>query len=249
MPATHLLELINEVLDLARIESGKFTVSQEPVALLPLIEDCLSLIRPLAERAVCICWTRRGCGEGRVRADRTRLKQVLLNLLSNAVKYNRAGGQVRRLRAERDGDARAHRPSATPARASPGAAGAPVRGLRAAGRRPERHRRHRHRPGPEQAAGGTDGRRDRRGKQAGRAAPSGCACRWPPAPSRSSRRRRGRAAARTAAGHAARVLCIEDNPANLRLIEPSWRSRRSIRLLSAGCPAGPGTGAARTSRP
>jgi len=90
----HLLDLINEVLDLARIESGKFTVSQEPVPLQPLIEDCLALIRPQAEaRGIRIVAAGRDCG-GHVLADRTRLKQVLLNLLSNAVKYNRQGGSL-----------------------------------------------------------------------------------------------------------------------------------------------------------
>lgn len=90
----HLLELINEVLDLARIEAGRLTLSQEPVPLMPLIEDCLLLIRPLAERrGIVIGATGRDCGEY-VRADRVRLKQVLLNLLSNGVKYNREGGAL-----------------------------------------------------------------------------------------------------------------------------------------------------------
>jgi len=90
----HLLDLINEVLDLARIESGKFTVSQEPVPLIPLISDCLTLIRPQAEaRGIRIVEAGRDCGE-HVLADRVRLKQVLLNLLSNAVKYNRAQGTL-----------------------------------------------------------------------------------------------------------------------------------------------------------
>jgi len=90
----HLLDLINEVLDLARIESGKFTVSKEPVPLLALIADCLTLIRPQAEaRGIRIVEAGLNCGEY-VLADRTRLKQVMLNLLSNAVKYNRPKGSV-----------------------------------------------------------------------------------------------------------------------------------------------------------
>jgi CheY-like chemotaxis protein len=90
----HLLELINDVLDLARVESGKFTVSPEPVALRPLIEECLTLLRPLAEAgAVRLLEASRHC-DVLVRADRTRLKQVLLNLLSNAIKYNRRQGNV-----------------------------------------------------------------------------------------------------------------------------------------------------------
>ncbi|HEX6721046.1 MAG TPA: ATP-binding protein [Burkholderiaceae bacterium] len=90
----HLLQLINDVLDLARVESGKFTVSPEPVALRPLIEECLTLLRPLAQAGgVRLLEASRHC-DVHVRADRTRLKQVLLNLLSNAVKYNRHHGSV-----------------------------------------------------------------------------------------------------------------------------------------------------------
>jgi PAS domain S-box-containing protein len=90
----HLLDLINEVLDLARIESGKFSVSLEPVPLRPLIADCLGLIRPQAENSgIELSEAAAGCDES-VLADPTRLKQVLLNLLSNAVKYNRAHGKL-----------------------------------------------------------------------------------------------------------------------------------------------------------
>ncbi|HNT40195.1 MAG TPA: ATP-binding protein [Rubrivivax sp.] len=90
----HLLELINDVLDLARIESGHLTVSVEPVALQPLIVDCLNLVRTqAAARGIDISAPANGDGR-RALADRTRLKQVLLNLLSNAVKYNREGGRI-----------------------------------------------------------------------------------------------------------------------------------------------------------
>ncbi len=90
----HLLELINDVLDLARIESGHLTVSVEPVALQPLLLDCLALVRAQAQ-ARRISVTVPANGEGRrALADRTRLKQVLLNLLSNAVKYNRDDGRI-----------------------------------------------------------------------------------------------------------------------------------------------------------
>ncbi len=90
----HLLDLINEVLDLARIESGKFTVSLEPLPLLPLLEDCMALIRPQADARAISMTVRSPDRRQQVQADRTRLKQVLLNLLSNAVKYNRQGGAV-----------------------------------------------------------------------------------------------------------------------------------------------------------
>ena len=90
----HLLELINEILDLARIEAGKLTVSNEPVQIRPILEECLTLIKPLAEyRGVQITKTDSRCALS-VIADGTRLKQVLLNLLSNAVKYNQDNGLV-----------------------------------------------------------------------------------------------------------------------------------------------------------
>jgi PAS domain S-box-containing protein len=89
----HLLELINEVLDLARIEAGKFTVSLEPVSLAAIVQECLNLAQPLAEARGIRLILSDTCG-GNVQADRTRLKQVLLNLLSNAVKYNREQGTV-----------------------------------------------------------------------------------------------------------------------------------------------------------
>jgi signal transduction histidine kinase len=90
----HLLALINEVLDLARVESGRLEVNMETVMLRDLLEESLSLIRPLAkERAISLSLIDPGRG-WRVRADRTRLKQVLLNLLSNAIKYNSSDGRV-----------------------------------------------------------------------------------------------------------------------------------------------------------
>ena len=91
----HLLQLINEVLDLARIESGHLSVNLEPVGLAELVEECLTLVRPLAEaQAVVIESTLTQCPHT-VQADRVRLKQVMLNLLSNAVKYNLPQGTIR----------------------------------------------------------------------------------------------------------------------------------------------------------
>lgn len=90
----HLLELINEVLDLARIEAGKMTLSIEPVSLPSVMNECLPLIQNMT-RANEISITPPPEGvHVRVMADYMRLKQALLNLLSNAVKYNRAGGKV-----------------------------------------------------------------------------------------------------------------------------------------------------------
>jgi PAS domain S-box-containing protein len=100
----HLQELINEVLDLARIEAGKLTLSLEPVHLMPLIEECLTLIHPMAKaRSIRIIELEPSCAV-HVQADRTRLKQALLNLLSNAVKYNQEAGTLS-VSCVHDGDA------------------------------------------------------------------------------------------------------------------------------------------------
>ncbi len=96
----HLLELINEVLDLAKVESGRIDLSLEGVEVCPVVEECLALVEPLAEQNT-IQLSHAGLEGAVVRADRTRLKQVVLNLLSNAIKYNRPGGSVRiEIRAE-----------------------------------------------------------------------------------------------------------------------------------------------------
>lgn len=89
----HLLELINEVLDLAKVESGRIDLSLEPVDLSDLVDECFALVSPVAvKHCIDIC---HGDMNGHVvRADRTRLKQVMLNLLSNAIKYNRENGTV-----------------------------------------------------------------------------------------------------------------------------------------------------------
>jgi signal transduction histidine kinase/CheY-like chemotaxis protein len=90
----HLLELINEVLDLSRIESGRMTISPEPVQLAELVGEALDLIGPLAQQREVRLTASVECCHRHVSADRQRLKQVLLNLLSNAVKYNRDAGDV-----------------------------------------------------------------------------------------------------------------------------------------------------------
>ncbi len=90
----HLLQLINEVLDLAKVESGSIDLSLEPLGLSEVVQECLSLVGTLADRRD-IRLSHHGVEGAAVRADRTRLKQVLLNLLSNAIKYNREGGSVR----------------------------------------------------------------------------------------------------------------------------------------------------------
>ena len=90
----YLLELINEILDLALIESGKLSLSPEPISLAEVMHECQDMIDPQAQkRGIRVTFPQ---FEIRyfVKADRTRVKQVLINLLSNAVKYNKVGGTV-----------------------------------------------------------------------------------------------------------------------------------------------------------
>jgi PAS domain S-box-containing protein len=91
----HLLNLINEVLEIARIESNPQSLSLEPVEVHAVVQESLMLIRPLAaDHGLLLEDETAGC-EAYVWADRQRLTQVVLNLLSNAVKYNVRGGSVR----------------------------------------------------------------------------------------------------------------------------------------------------------
>jgi len=88
--------LINEVLDLARIEAGRLALSPEPVQVKEALREALDLVRPLAaQQNISLCADLAVRCDRHVRADRQRLKQVLLNLLSNAIKFNRRGGSVR----------------------------------------------------------------------------------------------------------------------------------------------------------
>ena len=99
----HLLQMIEELLDLSRIEAGKMAIKLEVLDLLPLIDECVAIVQPLAAA--------RGLGVTQdcptthawVLADRLRLRQVLVNLLSNAVKYNREHGAIH-IRCERRAD-------------------------------------------------------------------------------------------------------------------------------------------------
>ena len=90
----YLLNLINEILDLAMIESGKLSLSLEPMSLGEVLLDCQTMIEPQAQKygvTMSFCQLESPCF---VLADHTRVKQILINLLSNAIKYNHAGGAV-----------------------------------------------------------------------------------------------------------------------------------------------------------
>jgi len=90
----YLLRLINEILDLALIESGKVSILSEPMSLADLLQDCEGLMEPEAKkRGIVLAFPVRTCRQY-IHADLTRVKQVLINLLSNAIKYNRPGGVV-----------------------------------------------------------------------------------------------------------------------------------------------------------
>ena len=98
----HLLALINEVLDISRIEAGHIELSLEPVAVPELIQQVADLVQPLAGRRQVALDLPADLPDVYVLADRQRISQVLLNLLSNAIKYNHEGGNVRlQLRAGR----------------------------------------------------------------------------------------------------------------------------------------------------
>jgi PAS domain S-box-containing protein len=90
----YLLRLINEILDLAMIESGKVTMSREAMSLTDVLQDCQAMIEPQAQQRGIQMTFPRFDDLFYVHADRTRVKQVMINLLANAIKYNRDGGSV-----------------------------------------------------------------------------------------------------------------------------------------------------------
>ena len=90
----YLLDLINEILDLALIESGKLSLSLEPISLSEVMRESQAMIEPQAQkRGISVSFPQFDTPYF-INADRTRVKQVLINLLSNAIKYNREGGTV-----------------------------------------------------------------------------------------------------------------------------------------------------------
>jgi PAS domain S-box-containing protein len=91
----HLLDLINEVLDIARIEAGRLSLSLEPVQLNSIIPEMTDTVRPLTiDKKTIIRILNMPNDRLFVKTDRQRLKQILINLLTNAIKYNISGGQV-----------------------------------------------------------------------------------------------------------------------------------------------------------
>ncbi|MBS4058761.1 MAG: PAS domain-containing protein [Bacteroidetes bacterium] len=92
----HLLNLINEVLDLSRIEAGELSVSLEPISVCGITTETLDIVLPLAnDRNISLEFINLSDEDMFVKADNQKLKQVLLNLINNAVKYNRDGGSVK----------------------------------------------------------------------------------------------------------------------------------------------------------
>ena len=91
----HLLELINEVLDLAKIEAGRIELSLEPIDIQEILGECCRLLQPMTQDKQLRLDCHPAPSPCRVQGDHVRVKQVLLNLLSNALKYNRTNGSVR----------------------------------------------------------------------------------------------------------------------------------------------------------
>jgi PAS domain S-box-containing protein len=90
----HLLNLINEILDLAVIESGQISLSNESVSVAPVMTECQNMLSPQAEQRRIRMTFPSFDHPVFVKADRTRLKQIVINLVSNAIKYNKEGGSV-----------------------------------------------------------------------------------------------------------------------------------------------------------
>ena len=230
----HLLDLIDEVLDISRIETGNLELQIEPVELQALVMDAVGLTSPLADKAG-ITVSVGGSLEPAacVRADRQRLLQVLLNLLSNAV-------QVQLRRREGEGHlrgaacrARRGRRQRYRGRDPRGGHGASVRALRTTGRGADRHRRVRSGPHHREEPRREDGRGSR-GLLAGRARDrrSRSYSSKPRSPLPSAGRATDAPDPQSPAQPAC-VLLIEDNLANLTLIENVLNRRGGVKLLAA----------------
>ncbi len=104
----HLLELINEVLDLAKIESGRLAISVEPVEVAQIVDETLALVKPVAEKYGIELVSNYNRCDRYVKTDKIRIKQVLINLISNATKYNKENGKVTFYCEPHDGSVRFH---------------------------------------------------------------------------------------------------------------------------------------------
>ena len=96
----HLLNIINDILDVSKAEAGMIELTEEVVDMADVIEACLRLIRPRATEKCLTVETDLPQQHVQIRADRRRLKQVLLNLLSNAIKFTQTGGVTIELRSD-----------------------------------------------------------------------------------------------------------------------------------------------------
>jgi signal transduction histidine kinase/ligand-binding sensor domain-containing protein len=103
----HLLGLINDILDLSRLEAGRLDLYPEEVEVAPLVEEVVATVRPLAERGRNRLSVEGADGAGRLYADPTRVRQILLNLLANAVKFTQEGEVLVRVRREAAGEGEA----------------------------------------------------------------------------------------------------------------------------------------------
>ncbi len=92
--AKHLLDLVNDILDYAKAEAGMIRIAPQPVALVELVDQCVSMVSPRAQEADITVTAQVDPELNEVIADPLRLRQILLNLLSNAIKYNNPGGSV-----------------------------------------------------------------------------------------------------------------------------------------------------------
>jgi signal transduction histidine kinase len=94
MSGEHLLELITDILDFAKVDAGKLVLADEQIDLVTLVGGCIYMVEPQAAEAGLRLVTSVAPEVGGVRADERRLKQILLNLLSNAIKFTPTGGSV-----------------------------------------------------------------------------------------------------------------------------------------------------------
>jgi len=90
----HLLDLINEVLDLSQVESGNLQLKVENIELTEIVDQCIALVEPLAEKSHVKITPPDANELIYITADRVRIKQIIINLLANAIKYNKENGQV-----------------------------------------------------------------------------------------------------------------------------------------------------------